>query len=390
MQFMHSEDQQLIRESARTFLAAHAGPARLRAAIAASCGYDEGLWRRMSGELGWTGLAIAEDCGGSGLGWVELCILEEELGRRLVPSPFFATVALAAPLIDAAAAGTQRQALLKRIASGEVRIGCALTGTEGRPPCAGVGVELTVAGVAGAAFTLSGVSDFVIHGDAADLLLVLARSPGSSGEAGISAVVIPAASAGVTIHPHVMLDLTRPMSRVEFAGVRVERAQLLGEPGTAGAAVHKGLDLARIALAAEALGGAEHVLEITTEYAKQRVQFGRPIGSFQAIKHRLADMMIEVEAAKSAAWYAACVAAQGGGELAEAAAIAKSYCCDAFFDCAANAIQIHGGLGFTWEHEAHLYFKRARASATLLGSPAWQRERLVRLIASGEASTPVF
>jgi alkylation response protein AidB-like acyl-CoA dehydrogenase len=129
---------------------------------------------------------------------------------------------------------------------------------------------------------------------------------------------------------------------------------------------------------------------MTTEYAKQRVQFGRPIGSFQAIKHRLADMMIEVEAAKSAAWYAACVAAQGGGELAEAAAIAKSYCCDAFFDCAANAIQIHGGLGFTWEHEAHLYFKRARASATLLGSPAWQRERLVRLIASGEAATPVF
>jgi len=387
MQFVHSEDQQLIRESARTFLAAQAGLAQLRAAIAAPCGYDERLWQRMSAELGWTGLAIAEDCGGSGLGWVELCILEEEQGRRLVPSPYFATVALAAPLIEAAAAGAQRQALLKRIASGQVRIGCALSGPEGRPPCAGVGVELTGAGTA---FTLNGVSDFVIHGDAADLLLVLARSPGSSGDAGISAVVIPAASAGVTIDPHVMLDLTRPMSRVQFAAVRVERAQLLGEPGAAAGAVHRALDLARIALAAEALGGAEHVLEITTEYAKQRIQFGRPIGSFQAIKHRLADMMIEVEAAKSAAWYAASVAAQGGGELAEAAAVAKSYCCDAFFDCAANSIQIHGGLGFTWDHEVHLYFKRARASATLLGSPAWQRERLMRLIASGESPTPVF
>jgi alkylation response protein AidB-like acyl-CoA dehydrogenase len=387
MQFAHSEDQQLIRESARTFLAAQASPAQVRATLAAPGGYDEGLWRRMSGELGWTGLAIPQDCGGTGLGWVALCILQEELGRRLVASPFFATAALAAPLIDAAASGTQRQTLLRRIARGEVRIGCALSGTDGRPPCAGVGVDLTAAGDA---FTLNGVSDFVIHGDAADLLLVLARSPGSSGDAGVSVAVIPAASAGVTIRPHVMLDLTRPMSQVEFAGARVERAQLLGEVGRAADAVHKALDLARIALASEALGGAEHVLEMTTEYAKQRVQFGRPIGSFQAIKHRLADMMVEVEAAKSAAWYAACVAEQGSEKLAEAAAIAKSYCCDTFFDCAANAIQIHGGVGFTWEHEVHLYFKRARAAATLLGTPAWQRERLMRLIASGAAVTPVF
>ena len=187
-----------------------------------------------------------------------------------------------------------------------------------------------------------------------------------------------------------MLDLTRPMSRVELSAVAVGREQLLGEPGTAGAAVEEALDLARIALASEALGGAERVLEMTTAYVKERLQFGRPIGSFQAVKHRLADMMIEVEAAKSAAWYAACVADERRAELAEAAAIAKSYCCDAFFDCAANAIQLHGGIGFTWEHQAHLYFKRARATATLLGSPAWQRERLVRGFASGAAATPAF
>jgi alkylation response protein AidB-like acyl-CoA dehydrogenase len=387
MQFVHSEEQQLIRASARSFLAARSSAPQVRAAMSQPGGYDAGLWRAMAGELGWTKLAIAQAYGGAGLGWVELCILQEEQGRRLTASPFFATVALAAPIIAAAGSEEQRRSLLGRITAGEVRIGCALSGADGRPPCAGVAVQLRAQGDAG---TLNGVSDFVIHGDSADLLLVLARAPGSSGEGGLSVAVIPAASAGVTVHPHVMLDLTRPMSRIEFAGVRVARERLLGAPGEAGEAVRRGLDMARIALAAEALGGAEYLLEMTTEYARQRVQFGRPIGSFQAIKHRLADMMIEVEAAKSAAWYAACVADEAGDELAQAAAIAKSYCCDAFFDCAATAIQLHGGVGFTWEHEAHLYFKRARATATLLGSPAWQRERLVRLFASGAAVTPAF
>ena len=386
MQFVHSEEQRLIRDSARALLAGRAGPAQLRAALSEPGSYDRKLWRAMV-ELGWTGLALPEDCGGAGLGWVELCILQEEQGRLLVASPFFATSALAAPLIAASANATQRRALLTRIARGEVRIACALNGTDGRPPPEGISVSLeTRAG----GFTLRGVSDFVIHADSADLLLVLARAPHAQGAEGISVVVIPAASAGVTIHPHVMLDLTRPMSRVELNGVIVEPQQILGEAGAAGTAIAEALDRARIALASEALGGAERVLEMTTAYVKERVQFGRPIGSFRAIKHRLADMMIEVEAAKSAAWYAACVADERPEELSEAAAIAKSYCCDAFFDCAANAIQLHGGIGFTWEHDVHFYFKRARATAMLLGSPAWQRERLVRHFASGAAPTPVF
>jgi len=386
VQFVHSEEQRLIRDSARALLAGRAGPAQLRAALSEPGSYDRKLWRAMV-ELGWTGLALPEDCGGAGLGWVELCILQEEQGRLLVASPFFATSALAAPLIAASANATQRRALLTRIARGEVRIACALNGTDGRPPPEGISVSLeTRAG----GFTLRGVGDFVIHADSADLLLVLARAPRAQGAEGISVVVIPAASAGVTIHPHVMLDLTRPMSRVELNGVIVEPQQILGEAGAAGTAIAEALDRARIALASEALGGAERVLEMTTAYVKERMQFGRPIGSFQAIKHRLADMMIEVEAAKSAAWYAACVADERPEELSEAAAIAKSYCCDAFFDCAASAIQLHGGTGFTWEHDVHLYFKRARATAMLLGSPAWQRERLVRHFASGAAPTPVF
>jgi len=386
VQFAHSEEQQLIRASARSLLSTRAGPAQLRAVLEGPGGYDADLWRAIA-ELGWTGLAIPQAYGGAGLGWVELCILQEELGRQLVASPFFATSALAAPLISSSGGEEQRARLLPRIASGSLRIACALGGSDGRPPCDGITVLLERHG---GGFTLRGVSDFVIQADSAELLLVLARAPLSQGAEGISVAVIPPATAGVTIHPLVMLDLTRPMSRVELSAVAVGREQLLGEPGTAGAAVEEALDLARIALASEALGGAERVLEMTTAYAKERVQFGRPIGSFQAIKHRLADMMIAVEAAKSAAWYSASVADERREELAEAAAIAKSYCCDAFFDCAANAIQLHGGIGFTWEHDAHLYFKRARAAATLLGSPGWHRERLVRRFASGEAATPMF
>jgi alkylation response protein AidB-like acyl-CoA dehydrogenase len=162
--------------------------------------------------------------------------------------------------------------------------------------------------------------------------------------------------------------------------VELGASSILGEPEQAGDGLEDALQRARIALAAEAVGGAEWTLEMTTAYAKQRMQFGRPIGSFQAVKHRLADMMVLVEAARSASWYAACVADEHPEELPEAAAIAKAYCSDAFFDCAANAIQLHGGIGFTWEHDAHLYFRRARASSTLLGNPAWQREQLARLL----------
>jgi alkylation response protein AidB-like acyl-CoA dehydrogenase len=382
MQFIHSEEQQMIRASAR--LLAGYDSSRLRSALRAPCGYDTQLWQQISGELGWCALAIPEDCGGAGLGWVELCLLQEEQGRRLLASPFFATAALGAAIIRAAPQGAQRTALLQLIAAGRLRVACALTGEDGRPPPQGTSVTLAVRD---ATLTLSGTSDFVIHAESAERFLVLARDAAT---AALSVVVIPVQTSGITVTPHVMLDLTRPMARVTFDAVAVLSEQLLGPAGGAAGFVAQGLDLARIALAAEAVGGAEQILEMTTEYVKQRVQFGRPIGSFQALKHRLADMMVQVEAAKSAAWYAASVADEDDAQLGEAAAIAKSYCCDAFYDCAASAIQLHGGVGYTWEHDAHLYFKRARASASLLGSPAWQRERLLRVLGLGEAATPLF
>jgi alkylation response protein AidB-like acyl-CoA dehydrogenase len=383
MQFIHSEEQQMIRASARALLAGY-DSSRLRSALRAPGGYDTKLWQQISGELGWCALAIPEDCGGAGLGWVELCLLQEEQGRRLLASPFFATAALGAAIIRAAPQGAQRTALLQLIAAGRLRIACALAGEDGRPAPQGTSVTLAARDET---LTLGGTSDFVIHAESAERFLVLARDAAT---AALSVVVIPVQTSGITVTPHVMLDLTRPMARVTFEAVAVSSEQLLGPAGGAAGFVAQGLDLARIALAAEAVGGAEQILEMTTEYVKQRVQFGRPIGSFQALKHRLADMMVQVEAAKSAAWYAASVADEDGAQLGEAAAIAKSYCCDAFYDCAASAIQLHGGVGYTWEHDAHLYFKRARASASLLGSPAWQRERLLRVLGLGEAATPLF
>jgi alkylation response protein AidB-like acyl-CoA dehydrogenase len=387
LQFAHSEEQLLIRDSAREVLAEHASHERLRSALGSAGGYDAALWQQMAGELGWAGLAIPERFGGAGLGWVELCILQEELGRRLAASPFFGTVALAGALVQETATEAQCQLLLGRIASGSVRIACAITGEEGRAGADGVSAELRGSGDR---LVLEGASDFVVHADSADLLLVLARAPGSAGGEALSVVMAAPDAPGILITPHVMLDLTRPMSRVQFSGVAIDPASVLGTPADAGAGIERALQRARIALAAEALGGAEQVLEMSVEYVKQREQFGRPIGSFQAIKHKLADMMVQVEAARSAAWYAACVADEQPAELAEAAAIAKSYCCDAFYECAAQAIQLHGGIGFTWEHDAHLYFKRARATATLLGSPAWQREQLLRVLGMGAAAVPVF
>ncbi len=383
MQFVHSQEQQMIRATARSLLESY-DSSRLRAALQARGGYEAALWQQLAAELGWCGLAIPEDDGGAGLGWVELCILQEEMGRRLVASPFFATVALGASLVRECASAAQQRELLTHIAAGGLRLACALAGADGRPPPEGVAVTLQARR---GGLVLSGVSDFVIHADSADLLLVLARGEDPKE---LSLLLVPPASAGVSIEPHVMLDLTRPMSRVTFNDVQLGEDASLGTRGGAAPGIGRALDRARIALAAEALGGAERVLEMTTEYVKQRVQFGRAIGSFQALKHRLADMMTEVEAARSAAWYAACVADEAPQELAEAAAIAKSYCCDAFYNCAAGAIQLHGGIGFTWEHDAHLYFKRARASATLLGSPAWQRERLLRALGLGAAATPAF
>jgi len=386
MDFAFTAEQSLVRETARAFCDEYGSSARVRAAVETPLGYDPAVWEQMVAQMGWAGIAISERFGGAGLGAVELGILQHEQGRRLLPSPFFSTVCLAAPIIMALGTEAQKADLLGRIALGKARVAVALTGPRGAPGCTGVTAELRRCGKR---YRLQGESSFVIYGHAYDVLLIAARAPGTHGTQGVSVVAVERDSPGVKIEKLTMLDLTRPMATMTF-DVDVGAGSLLGEAEAAGRALEDAMRLARVGLACEAVGGAEWTLEMTTAYTRQRVQFGRPIGSFQAIKHRLADMMVLLEAAKSGAWYAACAADEHPEELAEAAAIAKSACADAFYNCAANAIQLHGGIGFTWEHDAHLYFKRARATSTLLGSPAWQREQLARLMGLGEAGVPVF
>ena len=378
MHFAFTEEQALIHDTARAFCAEHGAASRLRKAIESPLGYDEATWRAIGEEMGWCGIALPAEVGGSALGSVELAILCEQMGRVLLPSPFLATVALAAPAIALAGTAAQREALLPGIAAGRTRATLAIANADGAPGLEGIGPRLARSK---RGWRLDGAAGFVIHADAVDLLVVAARATGSQGADGVSLAVVDLDHAGVSIERLTMLDQTRPMSRVLFESAVVAPESILGDPGEAGPALGTALARAQAALAAEQLGGAEAALEIATEHAKTRIQFDRPIGSFQAVKHRLADMMVATEAARSAAYYAACAADELPEEFDEAAAIAGCWCSETFTGCTAGMIQLLGGVGFTWEHVAHLYFKRARAASTLLGSPAWHRERIaVRLL----------
>ncbi len=389
MQFAFTDEQQMIRESARAFLEAEASLPAVRLASGAVNGYDEGLWQQMTAELGWSGIAIPEAYGGAGLGFVELGILAHEQGRRLVPSPFFSTVCLATPVILELAREEQKRQWLPAIAAGQLKAAVAVTDRVGHADIRKVGVKLAQVG---SAWVLSGEAHFVVGAQSADLLLVVASAKDANASQSLRVVAVASGTAGVRIEATEMLDVTRPMASIYFEQVSVSAEDCLGVDIDASSGLQRALAQARTMLAAEAVGGAEYSLEAVTAYVKERVQFGRAIGSFQAIKHRLADTMVLVEAAKSMAWYAACAADEYANEaLAVAASSAKSCCADAFNAVASNAIQLHGGIGFTWDHHAHLYFKRARASSMLLGSPAWHRERIaLGLGLSQIASVPQF
>lgn len=379
MQFAFTEDQNLIRETAREFLTERASLGQLRKDIALPEGHDPALWQAMTAELGWAGIALPESVGGSGLGMVELAILLEEQGRCLYGGPFLASAGFATALLLETPASEHRDALLARLASGEGIAAAAVTGDTGRPEESAVQVEL-VASAAGP--VLEGCASFVLNGHVADTFVVVARDR-RPGRQGFACAIVDRETSGLTVQRRDAMDLTRPYARLEFRSVTPQA--VLADGGSA--SVERGLQVAQVALAAEQLGAMQAVLELTTSYAGQRVQFGRVIGSFQAIKHRLADMMVICEAARSAVYYAACVVdeyradpAGGAAELAEAAALVKVYCSSGLHDVAGNAIQLHGGIGFTWEYDTHLFFKRARATSNLLGSPQHHRERIAQLI----------
>jgi alkylation response protein AidB-like acyl-CoA dehydrogenase len=368
LNFTFTSEQEELRSSLRRFLADKSSSVEVRRLMESDDGYDPLVWKQMADQLGLQGLAIPEEYGGSGYSAVELGLVFEEMGRALLCAPYFSTVALAAQLLLSVDDEASWQRWLPRIAEGSLIATVAVTDEEGSWDLAAV---TTSASQSGDGWTLDGVKMFVVDGRLADLLLVVART-----DDGLGVFAVDKEASGVTRTALAPLDLTRPLARIELSGAPAQR---VGTGDATGAIAHA-LDLALVALAAEQSGGAERALEMAVDYAKIRVQFGRPIGSFQAIKHKCADMLLEVESAKSASYFAAWSAAEGSDELPVAAALAKAYCSDAFFHVAAENIQIHGGIGFTWEHDAHLYFRRAKSSQLLFGDPQHHRRRLADLV----------
>jgi alkylation response protein AidB-like acyl-CoA dehydrogenase len=370
--FAFSEEQEELRSTVRSFLAAKSPSTEVRRLMETEQGYDEAVWKQMGQELGLQGLAIPEEYGGQGFTFIELGIVLEEMGRVLLCAPFFSSAVLAANAILNAGTEEQKQALLPGIATGETIAALAFTEPSGTWGADGIALE---AAQSGDGYTLTGTKGYVIDGAIADLLVVVARTAGSSGEDGITFFTVAGDAPGVSRRSLQTLDMTRKLAQVDFDGAA---ATPLGTVGAGWPALSKTFDQAAVALANEMVGGAQAVLDMSVEYAKVRVQFGRPIGSFQAIKHKCADMLLEVESGKSAAYYAAWAAAEDNDELPVVASLAKAYCSDAYFHCSAENIQIHGGIGFTWEHDAHLYFKRAKSSETYLGDATYHREQLAQ------------
>ena len=374
LNFAFSEEQDQLRDAVRKFLEAKSPETEVRRLMETTEGYDPAVWSQMANELGLQSLHIPEAYGGQGFSWVELGIVLEEQGRALLCAPYFSTVVLAANAILNAGTEDQKAALLPGIASGETIATVAFTEPNGKWDAAGITLEATPSGEGA---TLTGTKMFVLDGHVANLIVVVARAAGSTGQDGISFYTVEGDAAGLTRTALATMDQTRKQAKLEFDGVQ---ATLLGTAGAGWAALSKTLDQASVGLCNEMVGGAQYVLDESVQYAKDRVQFGRPIGSFQAIKHKCADMLLETESAKSAAYYAAWAAAEDNDELPVVASLAKAYCSDAYFHSAAENIQIHGGIGFTWEHDAHLYFKRAKSSEILFGDATYHRELLAQRI----------
>lgn len=369
MNFAFNEEQEELRKTVRSFLEAKSSESAVREQMDTEAGFDQAVWQQMGEQLGLQGLVIPEEFGGSGYGYIELIVILEEMGRSLLCAPFFSTVVLAGNTLVHSGDDAAKADYLPGIASGETIAALALTEENGRWDEAGVTATATQDGDA---WKLSGTKTYVIDGHTANLLIVAART-----DAGVSLFAVDPTSRGVTRTPLATMDQTRKQARIDLNGVD---GRLIGQDGTGWATLERVLDLAAVALAAEQVGGAQFVLEMAVQYAKDRVQFGRPIGSFQAIKHKCADMLLEVESAKSAAYYAGWCASELNDELPSVASLAKAYCSEAYFHAAAENIQIHGGIGFTWEHPAHLYFKRAKSSELLFGDPTYHRELLAQRI----------
>jgi alkylation response protein AidB-like acyl-CoA dehydrogenase len=369
MSFAFTEERAELRRTVRGFFEKTSPESTVRRLMETQSGFDVDTWKQMAGQLGLHQLAVPEEFGGAGYTFVELGLVLEEAGRALVCTPFFGTIVLATNVLLSSSDEEAKEKFLPVLAAGEKTATLAFTEQSGRWDEAGITMR---AARTGAGWTLTGEKTFVLDGHTADLVFVAART-----DAGVSIFAVDGGAPGLTRSAMRTLDLTRKQARLDFADVP---ARLIGPEGSGGTVLAHVLDLAAVGLAAEAVGGAQRCLDMAVDYAKTRVQFGRPIGSFQAIKHKCADLLLEVESARSAAYHAIWAAAEDSPQLPVAAAMAKSYCTESYMHAAAENIQIHGGIGFTWEHPAHLYFRRAKSTELLLGDPAYHRELLVQRV----------
>jgi alkylation response protein AidB-like acyl-CoA dehydrogenase len=369
MYFDLNDEQRAIKSTARDFLASRFKSERIREIAASEDGFDESGWKEMA-ELGWAGLALPEEWGGQGLGIVELAILFEELGYALAPSPLLSNTVVGLAL-TAAGSDDQRERYLRPLAEGELRGTPALVDA-GEPA---IPNQFTMsAGGEGDGVVLNGEKTLVLDAASADIFLV-ATADGRRH-------VVDAGAPGLTIVPEEGIDLTRRLSTVRFEGVRVPPQDTLPGEGEAYLPVFL---RACVALAAESTGIAQRTLEMAVEYAKDRQQFGRPIGAYQAVSHRCAQMLLETENARSAVYGAAWAADAEPGSLSLAASTAKAYASDAGWRVPNASIQVHGGIGFTWEHDLHFFFKRGRANAAMFGDARWHRERVADAVLSRAA-----
>jgi alkylation response protein AidB-like acyl-CoA dehydrogenase len=372
--FAFSEEQEMLRSSTRDFLAKECSSKVVRKLMEAPGAYDEGLWKKIVG-LGWTALGIPEQYGGVGT-FLDLVVVLEEAGRALMPGPFFATMGLAVPALIEAGTEAQKKEVLGAIAQGSARATVAVTEPSGRWDASSVTLS---AKPSGGGWQLDGVKLFVPDAEAADYMIVAARTRGE-GEDGISLFLVKGRPAGMKVTALKTLDMTRRWSEVRFEGVKLEADALMGPADKAWPQLKRALEWATAAICAEMIGGTQKVLETSTEYAKTRHQFGKPIGIYQAVSHKLADMLVLSESGRSATYYAAWAVEADAPDRSLAASMAKAYVSDAYRKVAGDGIQVHGGIGFTWEHDMHLYFKRAKSSEVTLGDATYHRELVAQAL----------
>lgn len=372
MKFSFSSEQEEFRSNLRRFLAERSPTKEVRRLMETDAGWERDAWRKLNAELGLTAVRIPEAYGGQGFGFGELGIVLEEAGRALLCAPFFSTAVLATGAILNAGTEAEKQALLPGIAAGDTI--ATLAWVEDPAHWDAAATAMT-ARRSGKRYRLEGFKSYVIDGHTADLIVVLARKPRSKGESGLSLFTVAGDAEGLSRHALKTMDATRKLARLEFKGVE---ATLLGTAGGAAAPFACTMVEAAICLANEMAGVAERLREDALDYAKMRMQFGRPIASFQSMKHKQADMLIEVELAKSAAYYAAAALDDGDNDVAAIGSLAKAAASEACLQTAIHAIQIHGGIGFTWDNDTHLWFKRAKSSEVLLGDAHHHRELMMQ------------